>query len=126
MEYEIEFKLIDIKDINKIQRVEEVEDSTFGEAIKVECKHDIADEYCRTAIQCAIEATNIECEFRYIGCTDRIGHYEFEITKDDVKYVVILQQDTYEWNLQLTIQIGYKTPADKEKLKNEYDTFWKS
>lgn len=123
MEYEIEFKLIDIKDINKIQRVEEVEDSTFGEAIKVECKHDIADEYCRTAIQCAIEATNIECEFRYIGCTDRIGHYEFEITKDDVKYVVILQQDTYEWNLQLTIQIGYKTPADKEKLKNEYDTF---
>ena len=38
--------------------------------------------------------------------TDRIGHYEFEITKDDVKYAVILQQDTYEWNIQLTVQIG--------------------
>lgn len=65
-------------------------------------------------------------ESRYIDCTDRIGHYEFEITKDDVKYAVILQQDTYEWNIQLTVQIGYKTPADKEKLQNEYDTFWKN
>lgn len=43
MGYEIEFKLIEIKDINKIQRVEEVEDSSFGETVKVECKHDIAD-----------------------------------------------------------------------------------
>lgn len=123
MGYEIEFKLIEIKDINKIQRVEEVEDSSFGETVKVECKHDIADEYCKAVIQCAIGAANIECESRYIGCTDRIGHYEFEITKDDVKYAVILQQDTYEWNIQLTVQIGYKTPADKEKLQNEYDTF---
>lgn len=123
MGYEIEFKLIDIKDINKVQRVEEVEDSTFGEAVKVERKHDTADEYCKAVIQCAIEAANIECESRFIGCTDRIGHYEFEITKDDVKYTVILQQDTYEWNLQLTVQIGYKNPEDKEKLQNEYDTF---
>lgn len=120
MGYEIEFKLIEIKDINKIQRVEEVEDSSFGET---ECKHDIADEYCKAVIQCAIGSTNIECESKYIGCTDRIGHYEFEITKDDVKYAVILQQDTYEWNIQLTVQIGYKTPADKEKLQNEYDAF---
>lgn len=123
MGYEIEFKLIDIKDINKIQRVEEVQDSSFGEKVKVECKHDIADEYCKAVIQCAISATNIGCESRYIGCTDRIGHYEFEITKDDVKYAVILQQDTYEWSIQLTVQIGYKTPTDKEKLQNEYDTF---
>lgn len=123
MGYEIEFKLIDIKDINKIQRVEEVQDSSFGEKVKVECKHDIADEYCKSVIQCAISATNIGCESRYIGCTDRIGHYEFEITKDDVKYAVILQQDTYEWSIQLTVQIGYKTPTDKEKLQNEYDTF---
>lgn len=41
MGYEIEFKLIEINDINKIQRVEEVEDSSFGETVKVECKHDI-------------------------------------------------------------------------------------
>lgn len=123
MKYEIEFKIIDIKDINKIQHVEEVEDSTWGEMVKVECKDDVADEYCKGVIQCAIEAANIECESRYIGCTDRIGHYEFEITKDDVQYAVILQQDTYEWNLQLTVQIGYKTPADKEKLQNVYDTF---
>ncbi len=123
MGYEIEFKLIDIKDINRIQRVEEVEDSPFGKMMKVECKQDIADEYCMGIMQCAIDATNVECESKYIGCTDRIGHYEFEITKDDVKYAVILQQDTYEWNIQLTVQIGYKTSADKEKLQNEYDTF---
>ena len=51
MGYEIEFKLIEIKDINKIQRVEEVEDSSFGETVKVECKHDIADEYCNKAME---------------------------------------------------------------------------
>lgn len=124
MGYEIEFKLIDIKDINKIQRNEEIEDSIWGcEEVKVKCKRDIADEYCKAVIQCSIGAANIECESRYVGCTDRIGHYEFEIIKDDVKYVVIFQQDTYEWNLQLTVKIGYKTPADKEKLQNEYDTF---
>jgi hypothetical protein len=49
MGYEIEFKLIEIKDINKIQHIEEVEDSAFGENTKVECKHDIADEYCGNA-----------------------------------------------------------------------------
>ena len=103
MGYEIEFKLIDIKDINKIQRVEEVQDSSFGEKVKVECKHDIADEYCKSVIQCAISATIIGCESRYIGCTDRIGHYEFEITKDDVKYAVILQQDTYDYFLLGTL-----------------------
>ncbi len=64
MKYEIEFKLIDIKDINKIQHVEEVEDSTWGKMVKVECKDDIADEYCKGVIQCAIEAANIECESR--------------------------------------------------------------
>ncbi len=123
MGYEIEFKLINIKDINKIQRVKEVEDSSFGETVRVECKQDITDEYSKTVMQCAIDATNIECESRYIGCTDRIGHYEFEITKDGINYSVILQQDTYEWNIQLTVQIGYKTLADKEKFQNEYDTF---
>lgn len=41
MDFEIEFRMIDIKNNNKIQRIE-------------------------------------KCEWRYIGCTDRIGHYEFE------------------------------------------------
>ena len=123
MGYEIEFRLIDIKDINNVQRVEKVEDLSFGETVKVECKHDIADEYCKAAIQRAIDKTNIECESKYIGCTNRIGHFEFELTKDDVKYIVIFQQDTYEWNIQLVVKIGYKTPMDKEKLQNEYDAF---
>ena len=124
MKYEIEFKLIEIKDINKIQHIEDVEDSAFGENTKIECKHDIADEYCKTVMRKAIEAINIECESRYIGCTDRIGHYEFEVTKNDTKYAVIFQQDTYEWNLQFTVQIGYKTSVDKEeKMQNEYDVF---
>lgn len=123
MGYEIEFKLIDIKNINKIRYIEEIEDSTFGEEVKSTCEYDIDDEYCKTVIQSAIETTNIECESRNIGCTDRIGHYEFEITNNDVKYAVIFQQDTYKCNLQLTVRIGYKTPEDKEKLQNEYDTF---
>lgn len=46
MGYEIEFKLIDIKDINKIQCVEETE-GPFGDDVKVVCRHDITDEYCK-------------------------------------------------------------------------------
>lgn len=120
MSYEIEFKLVDI---NKIQRIEEVEDSLFGENMKVECKSDITDEYCKDIMQRAIEATKVECEVKYIGCTDRLGHYEFEVTKDELKYTVIFQQDTYEWNLQLLVQIGYKTSEDKEKVQSKYDIF---
>lgn len=70
----------------------EVEDSPFGKMIKVECKQDIADEYCKGIMQCAIDATNVECESKYIGCTDRIGHYEFEITKDDVYFVYTIEE----------------------------------
>lgn len=50
MGYEIEFKLIDIKDINKIQCVGETEDP-FGDDVKVVCRHDITDEYCKTIMQ---------------------------------------------------------------------------
>ena len=64
----LEFKLIDIKDINRIQRVEKVEDSPLGKMMKVECKQDITDEYCKDIMQYAIDATNVECESKYIGC----------------------------------------------------------
>lgn len=73
MGYEIEFKLIDIKDINKIQCVEETE-GPFGDDVKVVCRHDITDEYCKTIMQRAMTRIAIECEWRYIGCTERIGH----------------------------------------------------
>lgn len=53
MGYEIEFKLIDIKDINKIQCVEETE-GPFGDDVKVVCRHDITDEYCKTIMQRAM------------------------------------------------------------------------
>ena len=76
MGYEIEFKLIDIKDINKIQCVEETE-GPFGDDVKVVCRHDITDEYCKTIMQRAMTRIAIECEWRYIGCTERIGHLSY-------------------------------------------------
>ena len=95
MGYEIEFKLIDIKDINKIQCVEETE-GPFGDDVKVVCRHDITDEYCKTIMQRAMTRIAIECEWRYIGYTERIGHHEFEVSGPVNKYIVIFQQDTYE------------------------------
>ena len=120
MGYEIEFKLIDIKDINKIQCVEETEDP-FGDDVKVVCRHDITDEYCKTIMQRAMTRIAIECEWRYIGCTERIGHHEFEVSGPVNKYIVIFQQDTYEWNVQLTVEIGYKNSCHKSE--QGYDAF---
>ena len=114
MDYEIEFKMIDIKDINKIQHTDKCEDP-FGGDIEAESIRDIADEYCKDVMQKALAQTGMECKWRYIGCTDRIGHYEFEISNSENKYTVVFQQDTYEWNLQLTVQIGYRDAS----IKNE-------
>ncbi|WP_186422594.1 hypothetical protein [Lacrimispora celerecrescens] len=121
MDYEIEFRLIDIKNINKIQKIEKVEDSTFGNIRVVDCKHDITDEYCKDIMYYVMTKLKSEGVSKYIGCTDRIGHYEFEVESMGVKYTVIFQQDTYEWNLQLTVGVGYKT--DKSELPDEYDSF---
>ena len=120
MGYEIEFKLIDIKDINIIQCVEETE-GPFGDDVKVVCRHDITDEYCKTIMQRAMTRIAIECEWRYIGCTERIGHHEFEVSGPVNKYIVIFQQDTYEWNVQLTVEIGYKNSCHKSE--QSYDAF---
>lgn len=121
MGYEIEFKLIDIKDINKIQCVEEETEGPFGDDVKVVCRHDITDEYCKTIMQRAMTRIAIECEWRYIGCTERIGHHEFEVSGPVNKYIVIFQQDTYEWNVQLTVEIGYKNSCHKSE--QSYDAF---
>ncbi len=120
MGYEIEFKLIDIKDINIIQCVEETE-GPFGDDVKIVCRHDITDEYCKTIMQRAMTRIAIECEWRYIGCTERIGHHEFEVSGPVNKYIVIFQQDTYEWNVQLTVEIGYKNSCHKSE--QSYDAF---
>lgn len=76
MDYEIEFRLIDIKDINKIQKIEKLEDSTFGDIRVVDCIHDITDEYCKDIMYCVMTRLKSEGVSKYIGCTDRIGHYE--------------------------------------------------
>lgn len=68
-------------------------------------------------------------QIKYIGCADRIGNFEFRVAHDTIEYTVIFQQDTYEWNTQLTIKIGYAQSRSglpvvsmKEKLDG-YDYF---
>lgn len=89
MDYEIEFKLIDIKDIIKIQKIEKVVDSTFGDIRTRDCKYDITDEYCKNIMGRVMTNLNSEGVLKYIGCTDRIGHYEFEVANMGVEYTVI-------------------------------------
>ena len=72
-------------------------------------------------MQRAMTRIAIECEWRYIGCTERIGHHEFEVSGPVNKYIVIFQQDTYEWNVQLTVEIGYKNSCHKSE--QSYDAF---
>lgn len=120
MGFEIEFKFIDIKDINKIQRIEKTEDTTFGSSQWVDSHYDITDEYCKDILKQVTR--ELECTVTYIGCTDRIGQYKFEIVNEEIDYIVVFQLDTYEWNLQLTVEIGYKDNPPTVFIE-EYDEF---
>lgn len=127
MDYEIEFKMIEIKDISKIQKRERVKDSALGtETTQIS---NITDEYCKLVMNQVGLLMDLEHQIKYIGCIDRIGNFEFSIAHDTIEYVVIFQQDTYEWNTQLTIKIGYAQSRNglpvlsmKEKL-DDYDYF---
>ena len=127
MNYEIEFKMIEIKDLSKIQKRKMVKDDIFE--TDVEQVEDIADEYCKD-IMARIETLHaLDCKVKYIGCTDRIGNFEFKVSCNDVEYTVIFQMDTYEWNRQFTIKIGYSqirigipVPQMREKIAG-YDHF---
>ena len=127
MNYEIEFKMIEIKDLSKIQKRKMVKDDIFE--ADVEQVEDIADEYCQ-GIMARIETLfGSDCKVKYIGCTDRIGNFEFKVSYKDVEYTVIFQMDTYEWNRQFTINIGYSqirigipVPQMREKIVG-YDHF---
>lgn len=114
MDFEIEFKLINIKDISKIQRIEKCEDP-FGGGTEAECEHDITDEYCTDILQNAIKKTGIDCGYRFIGCTERIGYYEFEVSYSGRIYIVVFKQDTYEKYMQLSVEIGYKKIDNKNE-----------
>ncbi len=127
MNYEIEFKMIEIKDLSKIQKRKMVKDDIFE--ADVEQVEDIADEYCQ-GIMARIETLfGSDCKVKYIGCTDRIGNFEFKVSYKDVEYTVIFQVDTYEWNRQFTVKIGYSqirvgipVPQMREKVAG-YDHF---
>ena len=127
MNYEIEFKMIEIKDLSKIQKRKVVKDDIFE--ADVEQVEDIADVYCQ-GIMARIETLfGSDCKVKYIGCTDRIGNFEFKVSYIDVEYTVIFQMDTYEWNRQFTIKIGYSqirvgisVPQMSEKIAG-YDHF---
>ena len=127
MNYEIEFKMIEIKDLSKIQKRKMVKDDIFE--ADVEQVEDIADEYCQ-GIMARIETLfGSDCKVKYIGCTDRIGNFEFKVSYKDVEYTVIFKMDTYEWNRQFTVKIGYSqirvgipVPQMREKVAG-YDHF---
>ena len=121
MIYEIEFIMIEIKDLSKIQKRKMIKDDIWG--ADVEQVEDIADEYCKD-IMVGIETLLApDCKVKYIGCTDRIGNFEFKVSCNDVEYTVIFQMDTYEWNRQFAIKIGYSpirigipAPQMREKI----------
>lgn len=127
MNYEIEFKMIEIKDLSKIQKRKMVKDDIFE--TDVEQVEDIADEYCKDIMARIETLLAPDCKLKYIGCTDRIGNFEFKVSCNDVEYTVIFQMDTYEWNRQFTIKIGYSqirvgipVPQMREKIAG-YDHF---
>ena len=105
MNYEIEFKMIEIKDLSKIQKRKIVKDDIFE--ADVEQVEDIADVYCQGIMARIGTLFGSDSKVKYIGCTDRIGNFEFKVSYKDVEYTVIFQMDTYEWNRQFTIKIGY-------------------
>ena len=63
MNYEIEFKMIEIKDLSKIQKRKMIKDDIFE--ADVEQVEDIADEYCKD-IMARIETLIQGGVFRYL------------------------------------------------------------
>lgn len=127
MNYEIEFKMIEIKDLSKIQKRKMAKDDIFE--ADVEQVEDIADEYCKDIMARIETLLAPDCKVKYIGCTDRIGNFEFKVSYKNIEYTVIFQMDTYEWNRQFTIKIGYSqvrigvpVPQMREKIAG-YDYF---
>lgn len=120
--------MIEIKDISKIEKREKVEDTTFREECLVDFVQDIADKYCRSIMDSVKGAIGAACEIKYIGCTERIGNYEFNVSSN-VEYSIIFQKDTYEENLQLTVLIGYQQKrvgmpiVDIKETMSEYNLF---
>lgn len=105
MNYEIEFKMIEIRDLSKIQRNRIVQDDT----ITRDQTEDVTNEYCKEIMNQVEKLLDSDCKIKYNGCIDRIGNFIFIVLHDDVEYTVIMQIDTYEWNRQLTIKMGYSS-----------------
>ena len=105
MNYEIEFKMIEIRDLSKIQRNRIVQDDT----ITREQTEDVTNEYCKEIMHQVEKLLDSDCKIKYNGCIDRIGNFIFIVLHDDVEYTAIMQIDTYEWNRQLTIKMGYSS-----------------
>ena len=118
---------VEIKDLSRIQKRKMVKDDIFE--ADVEQVEDIADEYCKDIMARIETLLAPDCKVKYIGCTDRIGNFEFKVSCNNVEYTVIFQMDTYEWNRQFTIKIGYSqirigipVPQMREKITG-YDHF---
>lgn len=105
MDYEIEFKMVEIKDLSKIQRSVVVEDHDWG--TNVTETQDLSDEYCKDKMKQVENLFDSECQVKYEGCIERIGNYVFNVLHSDTKYKIVMQLDTYEWHRQITVKIGY-------------------
>lgn len=105
MKYEIEFKMVEIKALSKIQRMVVVEDHDWGTDVTE--MQDLSDEYCKDKMKQVENFFDSECHVKYEGCIERIGNYVFNVSYSDAKYIVAMQMDTYDRNRQLTVKIGY-------------------
>lgn len=82
--------MIEIKDISKIQKRERVKDSALGtETTQIS---NITDEYCKLVMNQVGLLMDLGYQIKYIGCTDRIGNFEFRVAHDTIEYAVIFQQ----------------------------------
>ena len=64
MNYEIEFKMIEIRDLSKIQKIQLVKDDIFETEVE-----DIADAYCQEIMARIETLLSPDCKVKYIGCT---------------------------------------------------------
>ncbi len=65
MEYEIEFKMVEIKDLSKIQRSVVVEDHDWG--TNVTEMQDLSDKYCKDKMKQVENLFDSECHVKYEG-----------------------------------------------------------
>lgn len=111
----IEILFSGIKDITKIYKSKEVENSDFGEVLVTETEY-LGKEYSEKVLADVVGKFEEEKRIYYLGCVQRIANEVFEFCLSEFKYRASFTIDTYE-----NSKARLKVKLEQVEPREEYD-----